>query len=276
MSWRRLRAILLAMATVNATTMFSRAQANPSFLGFDRNRYPGDQYLGVLRRTFAFAGYWLNNPPGENENTWIGKRQKLESAGFGFLVLFNGRLFANLKHNAGQLGESDARAAADSARREGFPPGTIIFLDIEEGGRMLPEQKSYIYRWVDTIISAGFIAGVYCSGSPAHDTQGSVVTADDIRASAQGRRIAFWVTNDACPPSPGCSFSRLPAPAQSGVRFANVWQFAQSPRRQDFAAMCRNYHSDGNCYPPGVSSVDGLHVDLNTASLQDPSHGRRR
>lgn len=271
-----LRPILLVAFAAMASPSLCTAQAGGKFLGFDRNRYPGDQYLGVLRRTFSFVGYWLNNPPGESENTWSGERQKLEAAGFGFLVLFNGRLYASLRQHAGQLGQTDARTAAESARREAFPPGTIVFLDIEEGGRMLPEQKAYIYSWVDTITSAGFSAGVYCSGIPAKDAQGSIVTADDIRANAQGRRIAFWVTNDACPPSPGCSFSTFPSPTQSGVRFADVWQFAQSPRRADFAAMCRNYHADGNCYPSGVLPATGLHVDLNTATSQDPSRGRRR
>jgi hypothetical protein len=269
-----LRPILLVVLAVIADPGSCAAQPSGRFLGFDRNRYPGDQYLAVLRRSFSFVGYWLNNPPGESENTWIGKRQRLEAAGFGFLVVFNGRHYASLKQNAGQLGQADAQAAASVARREGFPTATIIFLDIEEGGRMLPEQKAYIYAWVDTISSAGFGAGVYCSGIPANEAEVSIVTAEDIRASAQGRRIAFWVANDTCPPSPGCSFSALPSSAQSGVHFADVWQFAQSPRRPDFARMCRNYHPDGNCYPPGVRPASGLHVDLNSATTQDPSHGR--
>src|ERR1700756_749531 len=35
-----------------------------AYLGFDRNDYPGDANLAVLRRTFSFTGYWLNVPPG--------------------------------------------------------------------------------------------------------------------------------------------------------------------------------------------------------------------
>src|ERR1700735_3576646 len=71
--------------------------ASRSYLGFDRNDYPGDAVLPVLRQTFSFAGYWLNAPPGETSNTWRGKRQILESDGFGFLVLFNGRLEREIK-----------------------------------------------------------------------------------------------------------------------------------------------------------------------------------
>jgi hypothetical protein len=254
----------------------SSAQDPTSYLGFDRNDYPGDASLQLLHRTFSYAGYWLNNPPGESSNTWTGKRQTLESVGFGFLVLFNGRLYKDLKRNATALGQSDGQAAAASARHEGFPLRTIIFLDIEEGGRMLPEQKAYIYAWIDAVTASGFRAGVYCSGIPAKEGKSTIVTAQDIRANAQGRQTAFWVTNDVCPPSPGCAFSSPPRPAQSGIDFADVWQFAQSPKRPDFAAACRNYNPDKNCYPPRVNPASHLHMDVNTATSADPSGGRTR
>lgn len=248
-----------------------------TYLGFDRNDYPGAN-LKLLHQTFAYTGYWLNNPPGASSNSWAGHRAAVESAGFGFLVLFNGRLYAQLKSlaNAQRLGKGDAQAAATSARREGFPPGIIIFLDLEQGGRMLPEQKAYIYAWVDGIVAAGFRPGIYCSGIPAAD-DGNVVTAEDIRQGAGSRAIVYWAINDACPPAPGCVFPQHPPlPSESGVRFAEVWQFAQSPRRKDVAAHCSNYSRDGNCYPPGSTAAQGLHVDLNTATSPDPSHARSR
>jgi hypothetical protein len=252
------------------------ASAQQSYLGFDRNQYPGDQNLKILRQTFSYAGFWLNNPPGENTNSWQGKRQAIESAGFGFLVLFNGRLDKQLRRNPAALGKTDGKAAVAAAQREGFPAHTIIFLDIEEGGRMLPEQKAYIYAWVDAVNGAGFRAGVYCSGIPAReDKNTTIVTADDIRGYAQGRQIIYWVTNDVCPPSPGCTFpNQPPHPAESKIDFADIWQFAQSPRRTDFAAGCHNYNRDGNCYSPGINLSIHLFVDLNTANSADPSAGR--
>jgi len=145
MNWRRITAtaaLTLACATLQAQS--------DSYLGFDRNEYPGDDNLKTLRQTFSYSGYWLNNPPGEKTNTWAGHRMATESAGFGFLVLFNGRLYAELKSvpNAARIGRSDAQTAASAARREGFPLATVIFLDQEQGGRMLPEQKVYIYAWM--------------------------------------------------------------------------------------------------------------------------------
>ncbi|MGC2772408.1 MAG: glycoside hydrolase domain-containing protein [Candidatus Sulfotelmatobacter sp.] len=255
--------------------------AQAFYLGFDRNTYPGDANLKALHQTFSYTGYWLNNPPGEKTNTWTGHRAAVESAGFGFLVLFNGRLYAELKSaapksvaRAMKLGHSDAQAAAAAARREGFPAQTIIFLDQEQGGRMLPEQNAYIYAWVDAVTAAGFRAGIYCSGIPAADDD-NVVTAEDIRKNAGARQIVYWAINDACPPAPGCNFSlHPPSPTESGVRFAEVWQFAQSPQRKDVAAQCSNYSRDGNCYPPGISPAQHIHVDLNAATSPDPSSGR--
>lgn len=293
MKWNRI--------TTTAAFLFScvllQAQS-PSYLGFDRNDYPGDANLRALRQTFSYAGYWLNNPPGEKTNSWTGHRAAVESAGFGFLVLFNGRLYAELKTEAKatRMGQADAQAAAAAARREGFLRATVIFLDQEQGGRMLPEQKAYIYAWVDGVTAAGFRAGIYCSGTPAPDAS-HVVTAEDIREHAGNsgglagkarpelaegsaratRDIVYWVTNDACPPAPGCAFpEHPPSPAESGVRFAEVWQFAQSPERKDVAAHCTNYSRDGNCYPPGMPAAQGLHLDLNSAISPDPSHGRSR
>ena len=265
----------LACLLLLSVGVSARAQSSP-YLGFDRNDYPGDANLKTLRQTFSYTGYWLNNPPGERANTWAGHRAAVESAGFGFLVLFNGRLYAELKSvsNAKLVGRSDARAAAASARQEGFPRGTIIFLDQEQGGRMLPEQKAYIYAWVDGVVAAGFRAGVYCSGIPAPD-DGNVVTAEDIRHSAGARKITYWAINDACPPAHGCAFPQQPpSPTKSGVNFAEVWQFAQSPQRRDVAGQCTNYTRDGNCYAPGTSAGQGLYLDLNTATSSDPSHGR--
>lgn len=250
------------------------------FLGFDRNDYPGDTNLKALRKTFSFTGYWLNNPPGAQNNSWSGKRKAVDSAGLGFAVLFNGRKYAELRPlaRATKLGESEALAAVKAAKKEGFPTGTVIFLDQEEGGRLLPEQRAYLHAWVDGINASGFRAGVYCSGIASREESGAfLVTADDIRKNAGGRKIIYWVTNDACPPSPGCAFPQIPpVPAESGVSFASVWQFAQSPRRKDFARDCHNYNPDRNCYPPGVDTAQRLHVDVNTASSPDPSHGRSR
>jgi hypothetical protein len=256
-----------------------RQLGSGAYLGFDSNNYPGDAALPVLKRTFAFAGFWLNQPPGGASVPWSGKRALLLRDGFGFLVLFNGRLERDLKNpqRAALLGSSDAAVAVRAAIREGFHPGTIIFLDQEEGGEMEPDQMAYVLAWVDGVNAAHFRAGIYCSGIPASaGADGMVITANDIRGHVGKRDISFFVYNDACPPSPGCEISNHPpAPSQRGVPFASVWQFAQSPRRHQYTAACRaTYNRDGNCYPPGLRESSTL-IDLDSATSPDPSAGSR-
>src|ERR1700686_1611720 len=110
-----------------------QSPAEPAYLGFDRNTYPGDANLQALHKTFSYTGYWLNNPPGERTNTWAGHRAAVESAGIGFLVLLRGRLEAKEKAGANERarGISAARNAGPPPRHEGFPAPAVIFLDQE-------------------------------------------------------------------------------------------------------------------------------------------------
>jgi len=250
-----------------------------TFLGFDRNDYPGDAALPALRQHFDFVGYWLTNPPGEKANSWAGKRARLMAEGFGFAVLANGRVDAQLTgKDAKALGRKDGAATATGATREHFPAGTILFLDQEEGGRMLPEQADYLFAWTEAVAAMGFRPGVYGSGQPVDEGHGeSITTAQDIAQQVPARHlhaIVLWVYQDACPPSNGCTL-RPPSPLRSsGTAGAEIWQYAQSPRRRSITAACaKTYAADGNCYvnEPGLS---GIHLDLSVAASSDPSHGR--
>ena len=201
-----------------------------TYLGFDRNDYPGDQVLEQLRQTFAYTGFWLNHPPGEKTNSWAGKRQILQSAGFGFLVLFNGRLSAVLnvleRSPAGQVrrpGSRGLRAARRFSVRSDHLP---------RSGRGRPDAA----RSRRLTFTPGWTVSPRPASAPAFTVPGiaakedggvSIITAEDIRQNAAGREIAFWVANDGCPPSPGCAFPRrAPSPAESGIEFAAGWQFA--------------------------------------------------
>jgi len=270
---------LYASQSANADTVI-KPQA---YLGFDSNDYPGDASLPLLKQTFAFTGFWLNSPPGAKSNSWLGKRAILIQAGFGFLVLFNGRTESQLRLPAlpTELGTSDAELAVKAARYNGFPAKTVIFLDQEEGGRMLPVQIEYLVSWIQRVNSSGYVAGVYCSGMRAKEGKDQfIVTADDIRDRTDAKY--FFVYNDSCPPSPGCVYLKNPpGPAASGVAYAVVWQFAQSPRRREFTKSCsRTYMQDGACYPPVPRGSNvtpaSFFLDLDSATSPDPSNGRGR
>ena len=235
-------------------------------MGFDKNDYPGDAALPALHHTFSYSSYWLSNPPGASSNGWVGKRSVVKDAGFGFLLLFNGKLDAGLRgKDAAALGRLDAEAAMQAAQREGFPPGAVLFLDQEEGGRLLPEQSAYLFAWVQQVRKSPYKPGVYCSGIVV---PGQISTAQDILS--HDRSVELWVWNDACPPAPGCAVpKKTRSVAGSGVPEARVWQFAKSPR-SEFARQCGGYAADTNCYAPQSHA----YVDLNLSTSSDPSRGR--
>ncbi len=264
------------------------SQAAP-FAGFDRNTFPGEALLPTLRRHFSFVGYWLNTPPGADSNSWAGRRAVLRQAGFGFLVLWNGRLDAQIRsrNQAGTrpetLGRADAAGAIQAARREHFPPQTLLFLDQEEGGRLLPEQATYLLAWTEGVSASGFRAGVYASGQPVPDGSGpdgrpqTITTAEDITAHVRSQHlhsVALWVAQDACAPNGPATGCTLPPPAleRSGTPDALIWQYAQSPRRPAITRSCaRTYNAAGNCTLPELPEA---FLDLNVSSSADPSRGR--
>jgi hypothetical protein len=251
-------------------------QAPRAYLGFDLNIFPGNAALPVLRKTFAFTSYWLSPPPLEKTNTWVGQRERLRSQGFGFLLLYRGPLSRELKSEASaiQKGTLDARNAASAAKSEGFPGQAIIFLDIEEGGRLPAVYHAYLHAWAKGLAEAGYRSGAYCSGMLVKEEPGATITtADDIRSHAPSADFVYFIFNDACPPSPGCTYPQNPpSPATGGISYASVWQYAQTPRREEFTARCPpGYDTDGNCYAPG----DTAHIwflDADTANSPDPSN----
>lgn len=281
------------------------------FVGFDRNDYPGDATMAAMKKSLAFTGFWVTPPPGETANTWKGKRTLLKQQGWGFLVLANGRfdkeILAAQKRGTepADLGRRDAAKAIASAKAEGFPAHTILFLDQEEGGRLLDEQAQYLLAWTEAVSTSGFKAGVYASGQLVQDDPGVWIdTVRDIRqrikASQQGsdatatataeptvqpgagpassasatqplHDVAIFDTQDACPPAPGCTLRAKPL-SEAGEPNLTAWQYSQSPRRPEITQACaKTYAADNNCY---VSGFPKIFLDMDVASSADPSNGR--
>jgi hypothetical protein len=271
----------LAQTHASDASASAKPATTAQHLGFDRNLYPGDAALPALRRHFAFTGYWLNNPPGETGNTWRGKRDVLIRNGFGFLVLFNGRVDAEILRaqrrgtSPEKLGQQDAAQAIASARREGFPGGAVIFLDQEEGGRLLAEQSAYLFGWTEAVAASNYLPGAYLSGQPVEDEPGkTITTAQDVREQVAEKHlhpVAIFVYQDSCPPSNGCTVAPPPI-TSAGTPDITAWQYAQSPRRPENTRACaKTYARDGNCYAPGVPKI---YLDMSVATSHDPSHGR--
>ncbi len=228
-----------------------------TYLGFDANDYPGDDLLPALRKQFSFVGYYLTNPPLTDHNSWIGKRATLLRNGFGFLVVANGRVDQEIlaSQKAGKsapvLAREDAATAVAAARHEGFPPRTILFLDQEDGGRMLPEQADYVLAWTEAVADSAYQSGVYASGEPVPDGRGpdgrpqTITTIKDLRARVVAghlRPISFWVYRGACPPAPGCVVHPASPPEidLSGEPDATAWQFAPISTARLYPRLSRN------------------------------------
>ena len=259
----------------------ARGGVSTAPLGFDRNDFPGETVMSEMRGSFSFTGYWLNNPPGEQANSWKGKRGVLRDQGWGFLVLFNGRMDAEIvkARKAGtapaELGRRDAAAAVAAARQEGFPAGTIIFLDQEEGGRLLDEQAAYLLAWTEAVASTPYKPGVYASAQTVDEGKGVMInTVRDIRERVRAQHlhpVAMFAYQDGCPPAPGCTLATRPL-SDVGEPDLTAWQYAQSPRRPEITQSCAaSYAADGNCYAPGFGKV---YLDMDLATNTDPSHGR--
>ena len=250
-------------------------------IGFDRNDYPGDAAMDAMRSSFAFTGYWLTPPPGETANSWVGKRAYLRQQGWGFLVLANGRedkeiLKAQKKGTSpADLGKQDANTAISAAKTEGFPPHTILFLDQEEGGRLLDEQSAYLLAWTEAVAASEYKPGLYASGQPVPDGPGQTITTiRNVRetvAKQHLHEIAMFDYQDGCPPAPGCTLQPKPISA-AGEPDVIAWQYAQSPRRPEITKSCAaTYAKDSNCYAPGFPQT---FLDMDTATSADPSNGR--
>jgi len=255
-----------------------QTSAPQAYLGFDRNNYPGDATLPILRKSFSFTGYWLSSPPGEKSNSWSGKRGLLRSRGFGFALLFAGPSSGELRDAPYTLKRvaEDTQAAATAARREGFPPGSIIFLDVEEGGRLPSTYFTYLKLWASELSRHGFRAGIYCSSIPIDEGEGlTLITSDFIREQVRPTELVYWVYNDACAPSPGCvAPQNPPSPSKSGIPYAQIWQFVRSPRDKETAVHCTGYSKNGHCYAPG-DVAHSWFLDVNTATSPDPSGGAK-
>jgi len=142
---------------------------------------------------------------------------------------------------------------------------------------MLPSQLAYIDAWSREVSLRGFLAGVYCSGMKVKEGNGqTITTADDIYEHERATVLQYFIYNDACPPSPGCAYlKKPPPPSQGGFSRADVWQFAQSPRRRKFTERCAaTYSSDGNCYPLASGAADHDLIDLDSSFSPDPSAWR--
>ncbi|HET7234619.1 MAG TPA: glycoside hydrolase domain-containing protein [Longimicrobium sp.] len=226
-------------------------RAAAGFAGFDTGIYPGDAAMRAWRQTspYQWVGYYLAAPC-HRDASWSGKREALVGMGWGTAVIYLGQQdwaaapnrapapdtaradstaqpqqpaavasappacsAANL---SAARGTTDAADAVAKTAAEGFPAGTVIYLDVERVTAVSPALSDYVRGWVDGVLAEGrYTPGIYVHRLNAD----AVATAARAAYTARGRvgDPQFWVTAST-------GFSLELPPTASGVPYASVWQ----------------------------------------------------
>lgn len=146
---------------------------DPKFLGIDVASYPGDATMGWLWvHGFRITGFYLNHHrgPGGEDESWTLRRSSLINAGWGLAPLYLGYQTVDSRgHHLPPPSDPVSIAAVDATEsvallnKAGFPRGSALYFDIEDGTVPSANYDSYLDAWFQGIRSAGFLPAVYCS-----------------------------------------------------------------------------------------------------------------
>jgi hypothetical protein len=228
-------------------------EARRGFLGFDTFAYPGDEAMRKWKESspYQWVGYYLPAPC-HKDDSWSGKRERLEGMGWGIAVIYVGQqVWAGIPKNpgisyitrtirrngrarrvreartvtlpdcaAGRINAAQGTAEADDAIArtvaEGFPVGTVIYLDIERVEIMPERYQEYYKAWTDRVLADGrFHVGAY-----VHTHNANVVFADMKEVFAKHGVTEdphMWIAK-------GSGFHPEAIPDEVGHAFAMAWQ----------------------------------------------------
>ncbi|HEX9310390.1 MAG TPA: glycoside hydrolase domain-containing protein [Gemmatimonadaceae bacterium] len=115
-----------------------------------------------------------------------------------------------------EQGNTDAIDAVTKTAGEGFPLGTVIYLDIEHMDAIPTSMDAYYRAWVQQVLADGrFRPGIY-----VHKANAAAIYDGVRRAYADmnaGGSALFWVTSS-------IGFSIDKSPGEVGFPWASVWQ----------------------------------------------------
>jgi hypothetical protein len=113
-------------------------------------------------------------------------------------------------------GTREADDAIAKAMAEGFPTGTVVFLNIERMNRVPQAMRDYYRAWTARMLANGR----YRPGFYAHKFNAQIVY-DDVKAEYERAGVRseppFWIAG-------GSGFSPEREPHEVGHAFAKVWQ----------------------------------------------------
>lgn len=212
-----------------------------TYPGFDTNEYPGDEVMKkwLDAGPYRWVGYYLPAPC-HKDASWSGKRTFLEQMGWGLAVVYVGqqtwdRAIAvrpaadplsvpldkcGRELVSGPRGRLEGTDAIARTKAEGFPPGSVIFLDVERMELIPPRMRDYYKEWTRRIVEDGtyrpaYYAHAHNAAAIYHDVRGVL--------DGMGKRDfepPFWISSAAR----AKAFSIEKAPEDVGHAFAHVWQ----------------------------------------------------
>lgn len=226
-----------------------------NFAGFDRLGFPGQQQMAWLKANtnLVWCGFYLAPAPSHSNGSWMGSRKWLADHGWGILPVYVGQQTSGPgSHNVnGSQGMRDGVNAAALASNEGFPQGTSIYIDVEDGSALSPDASAYLASWAKAVIAAGYAPAFYCSYRIASSIAALATTIDPPRP------VRIWpfrvkTTDPHAYAGDIGSFGTAP-PANCGYPGATAWQYEQNISLS---------------LPDAPLSTMG--VDLSTSLLADP------
>lgn len=117
---------------------------------------------------------------------------------------------------SGARGIKDANDAITKTMAEGFPRGTVIFLDLERMEKVPSAMRDYYKAWTARVLEDG----TYRPGYYAHDHNAKLVYRDVAGVFVNAGSLEqppFWIAS-------GRGFSEDKEPHEVGHEFAKVWQ----------------------------------------------------
>ena len=231
----------LAAAVTGQDAPLADDQLDGRHLGFDTHTYPGDRTMRAWRTAkdapYRWVGFYLVAPC-HRDDSWSGKRQTLVDMGWGIAAVYVGqqtwgrtpkpltpkrlaqlqksKASCNADFLTADRGVMEGRDAIAQTRKEGFPPRSVVFLDIERMEKMPQAMRDYHRAWARTLLQDGtYLPGVYVH---AHNAQ---LVHDDLKAEFVAAGVKedprIWVAT-------GRGFDESKAPHEVGFSFAGMWQ----------------------------------------------------
>jgi len=213
----------------------SRSSSGKFFLGFDRNDYPGDAAMKLLRKEFSFTSYWLGNPPGE-KSIPVRKRE-LFARKAGALSAVSTAHFPPAPRRT-TLSQARRRRRANpllrALKKDFLRP--VIFWILKKAAstgalRHLPQTLGLC------TFRSWFRAGVYAPNPRRRRRSPTLITARFHSRQMKATELSIG-SSTILSPSLGCVTPQNSLARKSGVAYAQVWQFVRSPRDKETARHC--------------------------------------